>query len=96
MKYKRQQRFEFKRKATYIEPEGDDYTEEDIVFELVLSPGRCIVVKNLRTGLLIHASDLTTWIRDHMCKLCPLMQDVFMLAAEQRLMDYIVVSDRHW
>ena len=75
--------------------EGYDYTEEDIVFELVLSPGRSIVVRNLRTGLLIHASDLTTWIRDHRWKLCPLMQDVFMLAAEQKLMDYIVVSDRH-
>ena len=71
MKYKRQQRFEFKRKATYIEPEGDDYTEEDIVFELVLSPGRCIVVKNLRTGLLIHASDLTTRVRDHMWNCVP-------------------------
>ena len=94
VKYKTQRRFELKRKATYIEPDGDDYTKEDIVFDLVFTPGRSIVVKNLRTGLLIHASDLTTWIRDHMCKLCPLMQDVFMMAAKQRLMDYIVVSDR--
>ena len=95
VKYEGQRRFELKRKATYIEPDGDDYTEEDIVFELVLTPGRSIVVKKLRTGLLTHASDLTTWIRGHCWRLCPLMQDVFMMAAEQRLMDYIVVSDRH-